>query len=194
MCSRYELNARPRDVARRFGLVGFTDFPEHEEIRPTNRTLVIAAQGSAQVLSWGIPSPWDAKPLINARSETLDSKKTFRALLDNRCLVPATAYFEWRRDGRARFKNRIAPAHEQPFAFAGLYDDGHFTIITCEPTPEIAHIHGRMPVILDRTREAQWIDPTATFADIRHALIPFTKTSLSAVETQPTRTQGDLFD
>lgn len=193
MCSRYELNARPRDMARRFGLVGIPQLPEGEEIRPTNRTLVIVADAAPQFLSWGLPSSWDGKPLINARSETLDTKKTFRPLLANRCLVPATAYFEWRRDGRARFKNRIAPADSEPFAFAGLFDSGHFTIITCAPSPEIARIHGRMPVILDRSREADWIDPSKTFEDIRAALVPFTHGTLTAVEDQPPQTQGDLF-
>ena len=193
MCSRYELNARPRDLLQRFGLLGIPDLPEREEIRPTNQALVIGFQGSAQILSWGIPASWDAKPLINARSETLERKKTFRPLLENRCLVPATGYFEWRHEGRARFKNRIAPKDDQPFAFAGLFDNGYFTIITCAPIPEIAHIHGRMPVILENSCEANWIDPAKTFAEVRDALVPFTHGTLEAEEVQPPRVQGDLF-
>ncbi len=192
MCSRYELNAPPRDLMRRFGLAAFPDLPEREEIRPTNQALVITTHGAAR-LSWGIPSPWGAKPLINARSETLDSKKTFRPLLANRCLVPATAFFEWRRDGRVRFKNRIAPHDTGPFAFAGLFDDNFFTIITCAPTPEIAHIHGRMPVILDHNHESKWIDPAKTFAEVSKTLIPFTHGLLDAVEDQVHGIQGDLF-
>ena len=62
-----------------------------------------------RLLGWGLGVDWTAKPLINARAETLAEKRTFRPLLERRCLVPATAYFEWRKDGKARHKNRIRP-------------------------------------------------------------------------------------
>ena len=109
MCARFELSAPPGDLAHRFGLRIFPDFPPAPDLRPTNRVPVVESEG-ARLLSWGLPAPWDGKPLINARSETLTQKVTFKPLLEHRCLVPATAYFEWRRDGRLRIKNRIAPA------------------------------------------------------------------------------------
>ena len=131
--------------------------------RATDQALIIdrrLGEGpGARLLGWGLPVEWDAKPLINARAETLAEKKTFQPLLDARCLVPATAYFEWRKASAGKLKNRIAPSDGGLFAFAGLMDGRRFTIITCRPAPEIAHIHGRMPVILDRRAEPKWIDP-----------------------------------
>ena len=149
-------------------------------------------------MNWGLVVDWDAKPLINARAETLEQKKTFRGLLANRCLVPASAYFEWRKDGRARRKNRIAIGdgmQKSLFAFAGLYDGERFTIISCPPAPSIAHIHNRMPVIVGSEAEARWINPDMSFDALSGVLIAYQAGPLDALEeTPPTDPQADLFD
>jgi len=194
MCSRFENRASPEDIRGRFGLKEFPQFPPTEELRPTNAALVLAAEFEPRVLRWGIPAPWDGKPLINAHGETLEEKRTFRPFLESRCLVPATAYFEWRKDGKAKHKNRIAPAGGGIIAFAGLMADEHFTIVTCAPAPEIAHIHGRMPVILSADAEAAWSDPDLTFEQVREALVPYAEQPLEADEdAPPPKPQGDLF-
>ena len=186
MCSRYELNSTSREIAQRFQLEQPPPMVNMAEVRPTDRALVIEAGGACRLLAWGLSVLWDKKPLINARAETLAEKKTFQTLLDNRCLVPASAYFEWRRDGKARFKNRIAPNAATPFAFAGLIDGDRFTIVTCAPQPAIAHIHERMPVILDRRAESPWIDPDVSFAEVSGLLVPYGAEPLKAEEETPT--------
>ncbi len=193
MCSRFEQKAPPADLAKRFGLADPPPAPNPLELRPTDLALVIAPNG-ANLLNWGLSVDWDSKPLINARAETLREKKTFRGLLENRCLVPATAYFEWRKDDGAKHKNRIETADQDIFAFAGIIDGDRFTIVTCAPAPPIAHIHSRMPVILERSAEAPWIDPNATFADVSGLLIPYPSAPLKAdEETPPPPRQPDLF-
>ena len=193
MCSRFEQNAPPRDLARRFGLDEPPPAPNMAALRPTDLALVIATDGS-NLLTWGLSVDWDSKPLINARAETLTEKKTFRGLLENRCLVPATAYFEWRKDDGAKHKNRIETADEDIFALAGIIDGGRFTIVTCAPTPPIAHIHNRMPVILARSAEAAWIDPKVPFDEVSGLLIPYQSAPLQAEEeTAPPPRQPDLF-
>lgn len=193
MCSRYEINARPRDLADRFRLSPVPPLRETAEVRPTDETLVILAGNRPVLLSWGLPVLRDGKPLINARAETLTERPTFRPLLANRCLVPATAYFEWRHDGQLRLKNRIAPADGRPFAFAGLFTQGFFTIITCAPAPAIRHVHARMPVILDETREADWIDGAKRFDEVAPLLCPYGAQPLAAAEEQPRNPQLSLF-
>ena len=147
------------------------------------------------MLSWGIPRPWqdgkDAQPIINARAETVDQKPTFRPLLNRRCLVPATAWFEWREVDRKKFKNRINLKSEQLFAFAGLASDCHFTIITCEPVASIAHIHNRMPVVLTPDSENAWLDLEIPFEAVVKHLVPFVSCSLGFSEEQPL--QSDFF-
>ena len=210
MCSRYELNASPRDLVDRFDLFDSPDVaprgsrgrPPHlysggtppvaprAEIRPTNLAPVIDGAHRLWMAQWGLAVSWDTKPLINARAETLERKKSFRPLLASRCLVPATAYFEWRRDGSRRLKNRIAPADGGLFAFAGLTDGERFTIVTCAPAAPIAHIHDRMPVILEADGEAAWLDGARPFADVKPLLAPFAA-ALAASEQAPR--QPDLF-
>ncbi len=196
MCSRYELGEGPAAMVRRFDLPKPPPTWPANELRPTNRAPVILDDGGgrrAVLPRWGLPATWDNKPLINARAETLSERKTFRPLLGNRCLVPATAYFEWRKDGRHKRKNRIAPADGGLFAFAGLVDGDHFTIITCAPAPGIAHIHNRMPVILAGDGEAQWLERERPFETVAPLLVPFTGTALRADEERPSERQGDLF-
>jgi putative SOS response-associated peptidase YedK len=195
MCSRYELNARARDLVDRFALVGAPPtLPTGSELRPTDRAPIVVAGGDGATLRlarWGLPASWDGKPLINARAETLAERRTFRPLLGQRCLVPATAYFEWRKDGRRRHRNRIAPVDGGLFAFAGLVDGDDFTIVTCAPAAAIAHVHDRMPVILAPAAEAGWLDPARPFAEAAPALAPYAASPLTAAEEAPR--QPDLF-
>lgn len=191
MCSHYQLKTRLKDLARRFRFTVAPEIEEIEDIRPTDAAPVITADGVA-LLTWGLRPAWDGKPLINARAEDLRDRKTFRPLLGKRCLVPATAYFEWRRDGRNRFKNRIAAADDLPFAFAGLTDGSHFTIVTRTAAPAIAHIHERMPVILAEKDEADWIDRSMHFEEVASLLLPQAGRPLAFVEETPRHFQPSL--
>ncbi len=193
MCSRFEVNVGPADLARQFDIdelpIGFTT----GQVRPTDPALVIAADGP-MVLKWGLNVDWDNKPLINARTETLAEKPTFRPLLQNRCIVPASAYFEWRRDSGSRLKNRIAPADESLMAFAGLHDGERFVVITCTPASEIAHIHNRMPVVLPNSRRTMWCDANRSYADVAPVLKPSASGTLAWIEdVPPPPDQPDLF-
>jgi putative SOS response-associated peptidase YedK len=123
----------------------------------------------------------------------LDEKPTFRPLLEKRCVVPASAYFEWRtaEDGKKR-KNRIWTESAAAFAMAGLTDGERFTVVTCAPSPDVAHIHDRMPVILGPSTIDTWLSD-APFADVRGALTPYAGKLIAEEETPPPPAQPDLF-
>lgn len=192
MCARYEQNSPPERLVERFGLAVLPDFNFPDgEIRPTDRAVAVLPGNRGVALPWGLPAPWDGKPLINARSETLSEKQTFRPVLEYRCLVPATAYFEWRKAGSAKLKNRIMRQDGEPFAFAGLTDGERFTIITCAPGPDVEAIHSRMPVILPKGTEQAWIAEGRSFEDCRELLRPTEAGTLTSDEEVPV--QGDLF-
>lgn len=179
MCGRFEVDAAAEKLKKRFGLKLPPPMPNMAEQFPTNRILTIDTESGrprGRLLGWGLAVNWTARPLINARAETLTRKPTFRPLLTRRCLIPATAYFEWRRmdDGTKR-KMRLTPKDQDIFAMAGLVgrDGDHATIVTCPPATEIDHIHDRMPVILHPDEEARWLDGAVEFQDVAAALKPY---------------------
>jgi putative SOS response-associated peptidase YedK len=133
------------------------------------------------LVRWGFIPSWvkeikPGKPLINARSETLLEKPSFRnAVRRRRCLIPADGYYEWLGDvpGKKIPYFIHCPDHGL-FAFAGLWEhwlgaDGSeletAAIITTEPNAVIAQIYTRMPAIIQPENYAQWLDVRNVEAD-----------------------------
>jgi len=122
--------------------------------------------------------------MINARVETLPTKPVFRdALARRRCLVPADGFFEWKRTDLPPGTKKPLPIYLHPasgkvIAFAGLWDKAKtaagellsFTIVTCPANELVKPIHDRMPVVLDPSAYAAWLDPTLD-ADRARALL-----------------------
>jgi putative SOS response-associated peptidase YedK len=193
MCSRFELNSPPKNLTRCLDLDEVPNGFTQGEIRPTSHTLCVGARGPF-INRWGLKIDWDSKPLINARAETLKEKRTFQPLLNSRCLVPASAYFEWRREGKVRHKNRIAIPDMPLFSFAGLTDGEHVTIVTCQSVPSVAQIHSRMPVILSSNDEKAWIDGERAYDDVAYLVLPRPDLVLEVdEEASPLPPQDDLF-
>jgi putative SOS response-associated peptidase YedK len=169
-------------------------------IAPGQMVPVMIANSSRQVMlmRWGLIPHWakDAKSgykMINARMETLAQRPAFRSLLAaNRCLVPAGGFYEWRAEPRSKTPFYIHPKSHQFFAFAGLYDvwtrpEGEaihtFTIITKGADDFMAHLHHRMPVILERDLEDAWLDGEITSA--REVLDILERSSGVALDAYP---------
>jgi putative SOS response-associated peptidase YedK len=194
MCSRFQLNSTREELARLFDIVDLPEPFPTGVLHHSDPALVILPGRYGAIQRFGIPAPWDArKPLINARAETVAEKVTFQPLLERRCLVPATAYFEWREVNGRKLRNRIRLG-ERPFVFAAVADDAHFAVLTCAPAASIAHIHDRMPVILDGAAAARWLDPALRFDAVADLLRAAPDDAISAEEeaSAPPR-QGELF-
>lgn len=142
------------------------------EIRPTDVAPVIANSRARRrrpfLMRWGFGGVnRNARPVINARSETALVRPMFRdTMLGRRCLVPASYYFEWQAQGKRRIKH--AMKQDGPVMYmAGLYrlEVGEplaaFTILTQKADERIAHIHDRMPVLLPAQWAEEWLSPTA---------------------------------
>lgn len=187
MCARFEVKVPFQTLSERYGLTGFTSNAfQPGEVRPTDVALMVTGDG-AHMAHFGLAVDWQAAPVINARAETVAGKPTFRPLLEQRCVVPASAWIEWRKDGAARHRNRIHG--DSLFSLAGLYQDDRFVILTCPPVPAIAHVHDRMPVVLAGDALSRWLGP-APFADVARLLEPY-RGPLIAEEDAPR--QGSLF-
>ena len=185
MCSEFEQDPKPKDLVIRFELVELPPQINMAFIRPTDQALIIGMNKQPMLCGWGFEVTWDTKPLINARSETLAEKQSFQPHLETRCIVPATGYSEWRKEDDKKLKNRIHPSDQPLFSMAGLIKDNKFTIITCQPSPEIAYIHNRMPVILAPEAEKSWLDPSNTFNAVAHHLVPYDRALMTAKEDKP---------
>lgn len=179
MCGRYVLAEFP-DLPMRFRLrpepiaLGATF-----NAAPAARLPVVvtdpAGERVLRPMRWGLTPRWrttgqgGAPAPINARAETLLERPMFRPLVrGRRCLVPANGFYEWQRTGGRKQPYYLTVEDQPLFAFAGLYDEapggdteasGSYAIITTRANALLAPIHDRMPVILRREDEAEWLDP-----------------------------------
>ena len=163
------------------------------EIFPTDTVPVVASSRrmtpAAFAMWWGYALPEGGRRIINARSETAESKPLFRdGMRQRRCAVPATNYYEWARTGGRRgAKYAIRPPEGDVFYMAGIYriarDGPEFAILTREAGGDIAFIHSRMPVILPRELMEDWIDPRIDASELlMHAVTDVTFECASAGE------------
>ncbi len=184
MCGRYSLTAPdPAALRARFPVGESVQIRPRFNVAPSDEVLAVttdrAGAPRGELLRWGLVPGWADSPaigakMINARLETVAEKPAFRnAFARYRCLILADGFYEWRRTGGMggdRIPFRISRDDGEPFAFAGLWSIWHgpaeqtlrsATIITRPANDAIASLHDRMPVILERDREADWLD-TAT--------------------------------
>ncbi len=181
MCGRYALTSDAERLEERFGcsLSGVACSPRYN-IAPSQPVLALIntadnAERRAGFLRWGLIPAWATDPavgtrMINARSETVAEKPSFRhALRRRRCLIVANGFYEWKKDGPTRTPLYISLGSGEPFACAGLWEKWvaesgqaihSCTMLTTGPNALMAPIHHRMPVILPPEAEARWLDRT----------------------------------
>ncbi len=179
MCGRYTLAKTIEDIEELVGDIE-SDIPlaPRYNIAPQQPILTLFNERKPRlgISQWGLVPHWATDPtmgsrLINARSETVAEKPTFRSALKNqRCLIFADGFFEWKKEPNQKLKTPmyIRLKSGALFAFAGLYAhwqgaDGSelttATILTTAPNTLVYTIHHRMPVILRREAIDTWLNP-----------------------------------
>jgi putative SOS response-associated peptidase YedK len=166
---------------------------------------VIAADdpGRIELLQWGLIPFWvkDAEAAasirtqtLNARAETIFEKPAFRqSIKARRCLVPADGFFEWRHENKKAYPYYIRLKSQALFSLAGIWENWKnpstgelvrsFAVITTRANPLLEKIHNtkkRMPVILPREKERQWLQDDADKDTIKSLLEPFDETEMEA--------------
>lgn len=186
MCSRYSLTSPHEAVRAYFDYGNEHPFPPRYNLAPTDPVAIVRPGGrhnrELALVRWGLIPGWVKDPgqfttLINARSETLLEKPSFRAAVRHkRCLVPANGFFEWtgargakkphyihRAEWRAEAPDDAVP----PLAFAGLHEDwlgpdgseiDTMAIITVPSNRVVGPIHDRMPALLQPEDFDAWLD------------------------------------
>jgi putative SOS response-associated peptidase YedK len=138
------------------------------------------AERELRLVRWGLVPTWakdksGGARMINARSETVAVKPSFRsAFARRRCIIPADGYYEWQTEGKLKKPFYIYRTDGGILAFAGIYelwrdesvpadDEGAWywsaAIITTKAADEVGKIHDRTPMLVPRESWADWLDP-----------------------------------
>ena len=177
MCGLYSFRKSAEETRSLLHYLEELEFPPRTYVAPQSPIAIVREENNERhfaLVRWGFIPSWvkeikPGKPLINARSETLLEKPSFRnAIKRRRCLIPADGYYEWL--GEVPGKKIPYFIHRPDyslFAFAGLWEhwlgaDGSelesAAIITTEPNAVIAQIYTRMPAVIQPENFAQWLD------------------------------------
>jgi len=188
MCGRFSTaDLSSSSLKLSFELASTAPFTPSYNIAPTLKVPAIRAHNRVRdlnLLRWGLIPHWSKDkvvkyPAFNARIETLTQKPFFRdPVKHKRCIIPASGFYEWHRQGHTKQPFYIYRANSLPLAFAGLWDVWTDTetgesiescaIVTTPANSQMKQIHERMPAILESEHYAAWLDPELTDA---HALL-----------------------
>lgn len=201
MCGRFVQALDPNLVQTEFNLSSTPNIPDRYNVAPTQFAGVISNDQRDELVlyKWGLIPSWSKDPtiggrMINARSETLEEKASFKTpLRRKRCIVPVSGFYEWQAREGGKFPIYIYPKAQPIFALAGLWDSWRdpvsgdelrtFTIITTAANGFMRQYHERMPVILRREDYDLWLSPAEKTPDqLRPLLRPFDEDALTAHE------------
>ena len=178
MCGRFETNVSLEALVEKLKEYYpdlFTELENEtnrkENIAPTNNILTLTHNNNKYKLTfmkWGIKFSEDSPLIFNSRIETIKSKKFWFNLFNkNRCLIPMTAFYEWKKEGSRKVPYRIFLKNEDMFFVPGLYikpkesDEIQTSLITTTPNKFIKPIHHRMPVVFKFTEALNYLTEDA---------------------------------
>ncbi len=193
MCGRFTLTLDPGELQELLELGPFVHIVQPRyNIAPSQPVPIVKDHKlrSVELYRWGLVPFWADDPnignrMINARSETVSEKPSFRAAFKyRRCLILADGFFEWhaQEKGATKTPYLFKLSNDDPFTFAGLYEHWEppeggelhtCTILTCQPNELVSDYHSRMPVILDEDSRWTWINPDVNQSTLLDLLNPY---------------------
>ena len=193
MCGRFTSLLSPELLAAIYEVFPPEQIVARYNIAPTQEVLVVReASNGGRYLStvrWGLVPHWakDASigsKMINARSETVHEKASFRqAIRHRRCIVPISGFYEWVATPGGKHPHYITARDSSPLSLAGIWDtnetpDGQVletcSILTTAANSLMAPLHDRMPVILHQGEFDRWLDPADTVPQaLQHFYQPY---------------------
>lgn len=173
MCGRYEMFINPenrkmmqivKDIESKYGV---KNNMRTGEIFPTNIVPILSCDSSnitPELSIWGFPKFHSKGVIINSRAETAIDKPTFRkSLLERRCVIPSTGFYEWKQDA-SKQKYRFNLPESENLYMAGIWnefkDEKRFVILTTAANNSMVDIHNRMPVVIKKEKIDDWIIDT----------------------------------
>lgn len=199
MCGRFTQRQPAAKLEKEFGVEEVPEVEARYNIAPTQSILGIRQAPDGREMSflkWGLIPSWAkdssmGAKLINARSETVTEKPSFReAFKRRRCIIPADGFYEWKRTDGRKQPFFFHMSDDRPFGFAGLWDrwqspEGEViescTILTTEANEVLIPVHDRMPVILHPETYELWLDDDPRKASLREELLrPFPASDMAS--------------
>ncbi|MAI59353.1 MAG: DUF159 family protein [Rhodobacteraceae bacterium] len=177
MCGRFALTLPQDAIAKTFKAISSNDLPSlpNYNVCPTTTVHAVTFQNNFRRLKpmrWGFLPKWyksiNGGPLlINARSETIAKKSTFKdACRYRRCLIPSNGFYEWHRvEGQRPIPYRVTRSDGELLVMAGVWQDWELNgeiisscaIVTTDANSKMAKIHHRLPVILNNDDWSLWL-------------------------------------
>lgn len=181
MCGRYFVDVEFEELMKRYGIYssyGLDDL-KSGEIFPTNKSPVIIGGNNEIALTgmkWGYDFSYMKNLIINSRIETISEKNMFKGSINTkRCIIPAEGFYEWKKVDKEKFKKSITIDNESIISFGGIYTDitnkdnqleRCFVIITRAANDSMIEVHDRMPLIIGKDMEKEWLNPQIRFSEI----------------------------
>lgn len=147
-------------------------------IAPTQDVPIMTTVGSVELAKWWLIPSYSEEfkvgqySMFNKKSEELDKPYWKKLLNSQRCVIPFTGFYEWKKlDKTTKIPYYIYACEDALLWMAGLYDDWvnketgevkrSCTILMMDPNDFMREIHNRMPVFLDPKdgTVAQWLNP-----------------------------------
>lgn len=187
MCGRFLLNTSLEELQEYYNIVREVQYNnEHKyskgEIFPSNASLVMY-NNELKALNWGFPTK--DKLMINGRCETIFERPMFSyAMEHSRCLIPVNSFYEWKNGDKHSISIKSMPIFSlggivKRFVMKdGTFED-RFLILTTEANEEIKSLHHRMPLIIDRDLEREFLNSKANKECLKTMLKPYTKNTLN---------------
>lgn len=212
MCGRFVLNANGQAVQQQFDLLTTPKIEARYNIAPTQPLAVISNEKPSELTyyRWGLVPKWAkdlsmASKMINARSETVEEKPSFKhAFKRRRCLIPTTGFYEWTKQDNQKVPMYIHLKDSPVFAFAGIWEIWNSpegdevrtcTILTTDANPLLKDLHHRMPVILPKDDYAMWLSSDELTSTALKPLLqayPAADMDYYQVSTQVNRVANDV--
>jgi putative SOS response-associated peptidase YedK len=199
MCGRFAQLQTISDLIKAYFVDDvLTDVLPGYNISPGSRIISIIRKDTKRLLvdfQWGLIPHWAKeraadRGLINARAESVSQKPSFRnAFKARRCLIPASGFYEWKKEGRIKIPYYVRLLTGRPFTFAGIHETwaspggeevATCAIITTGPNEIMKRIHDRMPVIIGDANRDAWLDPSLGPEDALSLLKPYPDDAMEA--------------
>jgi putative SOS response-associated peptidase YedK len=171
MCGRYTCKSDIEEIADIIpGKFNYPEFSPSYNIAPSQKSLIATyeeGEYDGELAIWGLVPHWmkdPSRPFINARSETIFEKPSFKYLYkNNRCVAIADGFYEWAVIGGAKQPVYFYLDEGKPFGFAGYWEKDResesktFVIMTADANEDVSPYHHRMPVMLTKPEIEAWL-------------------------------------